>query len=585
MKKTNIRRLITKYFIILIIVMLMTITTLFLMIQYSFSRDNAEKNLTYNCKSISESIDLRISQLDTVILNAINSGDLTDSLSKYASSQYTDHEHQQQRIHLSSVLTSLKGFEYTIRQLSAYSLNDLGYGVGDYIGPLSNYTDKEWFQNALSSKGRRYIPPVSEATDDLVIYRAYFNSYLQPVGVIEGRMHDSDVFHAAINYSDAYDSAVIVYDQNGSIVYPAVSDIPAQMFPYWEHRRIGAGTIKNTVTGKNEYVTYSDSAHSNWTVVLIIPVHRLIAQILYSSRGVILIFILVLFLGMLLAFYMARTLSDPIACIYSFLSSGGTETQDHLDMDPTGILEIDQLANSINQYIADSKEKTQTILTLNEQEVQAQMLALQSQMNPHFLYNSLASISEMAREGLSGSIITMSENIASILRYISSNREQSTTIEEELELCDMYLSCMKIRFNDSLHYLFDVEDKMLDYMIPKLCVQLLVENSIKSATTQAPPWKIRVHGYTENKSWYIEVLDNGPGFDPEIEQKLRGQMNDILKTRTLPSLKIEGMGLLNIFIRFYLLDGIPFIFDFGNRPEGGAFVKVGRRKEDSNEQH
>lgn len=585
MKTTNIRKLITKYFIILIVVMLMTITTLFLIIQYSTSRDSAKKNLTYTCKSISESIDLHINQLDTVILNAINSNDLTVSLNKYSSSQYSDHEHQQQRIHLSSVLTSLKGFEYTVRQLSAYSLDDLGYGVGDYIGPLSDYTDKEWFQDALSAKGRRYMPPVSESTDDLAIYRAYFNSYHQPVGIIEGRMHYSDVFHAAINCSDAYDSIVIVYDQNGNIVYPAVTDIPARLFSYWEHRKIGSGTIKNSVTGKHEYVTYSSSEHSNLTVVLIIPAHRFIAQILYSNTGVILIFILVLLLGMLLAFYMARTLSDPIAYIYSFLSSGDSEAQDQLDMEPTGILEIDQLASSINQYIADSKEKTQTILTLNEQEMQAQMLALQSQMNPHFLYNSLASISEMAREGLTDSIITMSENIASILRYISSNREQSTTIEEELELCDMYLACMKLRFNDSLHYRFDVEDEMLDFMIPKLCIQLLVENSIKSATTQAPPWNIRVYGYTENDAWYIEVLDNGPGFDPEVDLTLRKQMDDILKTKTLPSLKIQGMGLLNIFIRFYLLDGIPFIFDFGNRPEGGAFVKVGRRKEDSNEQH
>ena len=61
-------------------------------------------------------------------------------------------------------------------------------------------------------------------------------------------------------------------------------------------------------------------------------------------------------------------------------------------------------------------------------------------------------------------------------------------------------------------------------------------------------------------------------------------MDNILETKTLPSLKIQGMGILNIFIRFYLLDGITFIFDFGNRPEGGAFVKVGRKIGNSNEQ-
>lgn len=585
MRKTNIRRLTTKYFMLLITVMLVTMTTLFLIIQYSISRENAKKNLSYTCKSISESIDLHINQLDTVLLNAINSGDLTSSLLEYSSCQYSDHEHHQQRIHLSSVLVSLKGFEYTVRQLNAYSTNDLGYGVGEYIGPLSGYTNEEWYQKALSANGRRYMPPVSDSSGDLVIYRSYFNSYHQPIGIIESRMHYSDVFRAAINCTSTYDYTVIVYDQNGEILYPATCDITSNLFDYWKHRLIGSGTIRNTVKAQNEYVTYYNTGHSNLTVTLSIPAYKFVAQILYSNSGVVLVFILVLFLGILLAFYMARTLSDPITYIYSFLSSCDGETQEQLEMEPTGILEIDQLANSINQYIADSKEKTQTILTLNEQEMQAQMLALQSQMNPHFLYNSLASISEMAREGLTDSIITMSENIASILRYISSNREQSTTIEEELELCDMYLSCMKLRFSDALHYQFDVEDEMLDFMIPKLCVQLLVENSIKSVTTQASPWNIRVYGYTDADNWYIEVQDNGPGFDPLVDQSLRRQMDDILKTKTLPSLKIQGMGLLNIFIRFYLMDGILFIFDFGNNPNGGAFVKVGRRKEDSYDTH
>ena len=215
------------------------------------------------------------------------------------------------------------------------------------------------------------------------------------------------------------------------------------------------------------------------------------------------------------------------------------------------------------------------------------MLALQSQMNPHFLYNSLASVAEMAREGLTDQVERMTINISQILRYISSNRDQVTSLEEELELCDMYLDCMKLRFGDNLEYRFDVEDTMLDYKIPKLCVQLLIENAIKSVTTQAPPWKIIVTGYSEvvdgDARWYVRVEDNGPGFDPEVDKHLRSQMDDIIRTRTLPSLKIEGMGILNIFIRFYLLDGITFIFDFGNCPDGGAFIMVGRHIHDSDQ--
>ena len=79
----------------------------------------------------------------------------------------------------------------------------------------------------------------------------------------------------------------------------------------------------------------------------------------------------------------------------------------------------------------------------------------------------------------------------------------------------------------------------------------------------------------DEDNWHVTVFDNGPGFDPEVDRKLRENMDRILETGVLPSLKIEGMGILNIFIRLYLLDGIPFVFDFGNRDEGGAFVTVG----------
>ncbi len=576
-KTTNIRRLLTKYFIFLAMIVLIVTTALVCMIQYRTSRDSAKENLDYTCRSIAESINLYVKQLDTIILNSINSDDLTDSLEKYASDYYDDYEHQQQRIHISSVLISLKGFEYSVRQLNAYSLLDKGYGVGDYIGPLSGYTDEPWFAAALAAGGRKYIPLVSDSSGYLSIYRTYYDSYHQPDGIIEARMRYTDVFHAAIHTSSAYDPTIIVYDSNGSVIYPAGDDLTEELFPYWEYRFLSSGTIQNTLLSRQEYVTFSTAARAGMTVVTIVPNSRFVAQILSSNMAAIFIFILVLFLGTGLAFYMARILSDPVTEIYSFLSKADKEANEQLQMEPTGILEYDQLIWSINQYIADSKAQTQQILTLNEQEVQAQMLALQSQMNPHFLYNSLASITEMAREGLTDSIATMTMNISQILRYISSNRQQSTTIEEELELCDMYLECMKLRFADALHYRFDVADEMLDEQIPKLCIQLLVENAIKSVTTLSPPWNIRVYGHTKGDTWYIEVQDNGPGFDSEIEQKLRHQMDDILKTKTLPSLQIEGMGILNIFIRFYLLDGITFIFDFGNRPEGGAFVKVGRK--------
>ena len=144
-----------------------------------------------------------------------------------------------------------------------------------------------------------------------------------------------------------------------------------------------------------------------------------------------------------------------------------------------------------------------------------------------------------------------------------------------MEQVDLFLRCNRRRFGNDLNYTYYIADDVLDCMVPKLCVQLLVENAIKAVTTGKPPWNIEIRGARKGTDWYVTVSDNGPGFDPEVDMLLRKSMDSILETGVLPSLKIEGMGILNIFIRLYLLDGIPFIFDFGNREEGGAFVTVG----------
>ena len=141
---------------------------------------------------------------------------------------------------------------------------------------------------------------------------------------------------------------------------------------------------------------------------------------------------------------------------------------------------------------------------------------------------------------------------------------------------------MKLRFGDSLSYQIEVDDDMLEFDVPKLCIQLLVENSVKFTANISPPWHVSIKGYMDESCWYIEVIDNGPGFDEETTIHLKSQMDVILANGLLPSLELDGMGILNIFIRLYLIYGITFIFDFGNLPEGGAFVKIGGRFDDKN---
>ncbi len=597
--KNNIQQLLTFYFILLMTVMLVAVTLVFSSIQYRNLRAGAISTLRSYCSAIAENVDLQISQMNTISLSSINSADLRETLESFVETEGDAYQHNLVRLRLGSILTSLKGFDYSIRQLNIYAMNGSGYGVGNYNGELPSCLEEEWYQEAIERNGHLYIDassldPLSAGSNVVsayqpmfTLYRMFFDEYHTPIGIIAVKKYYRSVFEAARESSGYNDAEVFIYDANGVLIYPQTDEDSEEIFDYYANLGTGEGTIKNTVTGHREFFCSVALPGSGFTAVTAIRRSAFMAPVYKSLGWTFAAFLLIFLLCLILAGYLSRSITTPMRRMHAFLSDESKEAFRTLDMPDTNIQEIDFLRDALNDSIRAHEKDAKAMITLNEQEVQAQMLALQSQMNPHFLYNSLASVAEMAREGLTDQVERMTINISQILRYISSNRDQVTSLEEELELCDMYLDCMKLRFGDNLEYRFDVEDTMLDYKIPKLCVQLLIENAIKSVTTQAPPWKIIVTGYSEvvdgDARWYVRVEDNGPGFDPEVDKHLRSQMDDIIRTRTLPSLKIEGMGILNIFIRFYLLDGITFIFDFGNCPDGGAFIMVGRHIHDSDQ--
>ena len=220
-------------------------------------------------------------------------------------------------------------------------------------------------------------------------------------------------------------------------------------------------------------------------------------------------------------------------------------------------------------------------ITLQNQEMQSRMLALQSQMNPHFLYNSLATIQSMADEHMDNEIHLVCQNISNILRYISSDKELLVPLKLEVENTIDYLQCMKVRYDSDLIFEISIPDEMLEIKIPKLCLQLIVENSIKFTTKSIkPPWKVKISGKITNSYWEIAISDNGKGFSQSDIDDLNNKIDEINKTGLLPNLEIRGMGLMNIYIRFKLLYKGSHIFRINNLATGGALLTIGGKTDE-----
>jgi len=140
---------------------------------------------------------------------------------------------------------------------------------------------------------------------------------------------------------------------------------------------------------------------------------------------------------------------------------------------------------------------------------------------------------------------------------------------------------MKLRYDDDLVYEISIPDEMMDIKIPKLCTQLLVENSIKFTTKSVrPPWKIEIKGIITKNHWELSISDNGPGFSESEIELLNQKIEEINRTGLLPNLEISGMGLMNIYIRSKLIYKGSHIFRISNLARGGAIVTIGGKTDE-----
>src|SRR5881227_2033161 len=194
--------------------------------------------------------------------------------------------------------------------------------------------------------------------------------------------------------------------------------------------------------------------------------------------------------------------------------------------------------------------------SLKSQLAQAQLRALKMQLHPHFLFNTLHSISSLVLED-PPKANSMIARLGDFLRLTLENSDQQlVTLKEETEFLRCYLEIEQVRFGDRLTVEFELEPQTLSAQVPHLILQPVVENAIQHAIApRATPGAIQVAAKQTNGLLRLEVTDNGPGL-----------------TISSNALESQGLGLKNVRARLEQLYGSQHCFEVSNRPEGGVTV-------------
>ena len=195
--------------------------------------------------------------------------------------------------------------------------------------------------------------------------------------------------------------------------------------------------------------------------------------------------------------------------------------------------EIGILSKTFNQMVADMRMLIDNVYRQEMMKQEVEMRSLQMQINPHFLYNTLDTINWIARLRGVDEIGEMTTALGGLMRYSLSGKD-FVTIREEFDNLRNYINIQNVRYGDRMEIRFDIQEDTLDYYIPKLLVQPILENAIvHGIEDKIDPGLVQIRSYAENDDLYIEVEDDGVGMTQEaIEALIRNDADQPKKGHT-----------------------------------------------------
>jgi len=286
-----------------------------------------------------------------------------------------------------------------------------------------------------------------------------------------------------------------------------------------------------------------------------------------NMKQLLVILLLALGIGSLMAvvlsFLFSRSISKPIKKLATSMKAV-EEGNIHIQIGDAKIRELSQLNHSFNAMVL----QITSLLDLTREEeaklAEAERMALESQMNPHFLFNTLNTIKALARMHNEDQIYIITIKLGKLLRSTIDNHESECSIAESMALVDSYLTIQKIRFGEKLHVKLNTPQSCNDIMTPKLIIQPMVENAIvHGLEPKSGEWNLCVDIHEENELLTILIKDDGVGFD---RSKLPLNLDELEKS--------THVGLYNIYRRLKLSFGDKASFLIESKPGEGTMVKM-----------
>ena len=326
------------------------------------------------------------------------------------------------------------------------------------------------------------------------------------------------------------------------------------------------GVHNEEFQGEQRVVVVKTVGYTGWKIVSVVSKESLFSDLNQTRMMALLNLVLAIFLMIFVNQYVAVRITDPLKKLEKSIQ--GIEMKQQPVVYIGGPPEIQHLGLTIRFMVEELQELTDKMVKEQEEKRKNELDALQSQINPHFLYNTLDSIMWMIESERYEDAVSMVQALGRLLRISLSRGKNVISVGDELQHARSYLAIQKYRYKNKFTSYFEVEPDIEQYKIIKLVIQPLIENAIYYGMEYMDgEGEIHIRAYTREQDLYLEVEDNGPGMPEE-------QVEHLLTGGEKARKKGSGIGLKNVNQRIQLYFGTQYGLEIESEPDEGTVVRI-----------
>lgn len=444
--------------------------------------------------------------------------------------------------------------------------------------------DQKWYQNARSEIENIHFstPHVQNLFNDGTFRYHRVVSLSRSVDINDGSTSGSGVLLVDMKYSVLEDmldrinetsSGIYYYlcSRDGEIIYhPRWTEINRGFFKEENNKAASYedGIYEIKTDGQKENVVVGSVAYTGWKLIGVVP-ESVQETSINKFRYYIITTILILVMMLLqVNRFISRKISRPIRELDESVKA--YEAGAMPDIYIGGSAEIRHLGYSVQKSYEQIEMLMKEIIQQQTERRKSELDALQSQINPHFLYNTLESITWMIEAQRNNEAVVMISELAKLLRVSLSRGKTIISIEDELQHGRSYMNIQRVRYKERFKVEFLIDEEIKDYCIVKLVIQPLLENAIYYGVgnmDEDDDGQILVRGEKKGEDIYISIEDNGMGMPEDIRDNILTDNSKVPKHGS-------GVGVINVHSRIRLMFGPEYGLEVYSELDEGTKVVI-----------